>query len=80
MLTSKHKQLSPAGLRQLLDKALDKCWVKEQPHSEMDRSYRNISDDDIEHGLKLKGWIIEKTEPAKEAGLFKYTIRTAEFS
>jgi hypothetical protein len=78
MLSSKRKPLSSAGLRQFLRKALDKGWVRELPHSDVDRAYRNISDDDIQHGLELSGWVIEKTEPAREAGLFKYTIRTAD--
>ena len=78
MLSSKRKPLSPAALRQFLEKALDKGWVKERYHSDVDRAYRNISDDDVAHGLELSSWVIEKTEPAREAGLFKYTIRTAD--
>ena len=78
MLTSNKKPLSAIGLRQFLKKALDKGWVRELHHSDVDRAYRNISDDDIQYGLELSTWVIEQTVPAREAGLFKYTIRTAD--
>ena len=78
MLSSRNKPLSPAGLRQVLEKALDKGWVKECFHPKAHRAFRNISDEDIEHGLELSTWVIEKIEPARDAGLFRYTICTAD--
>ncbi len=78
MLSSGRKPLSAIALRQFVNKALDKGWWREDFHSEFDRAYRNISADDVEYGLERSSWILEKTEPAKEEGLFKYTIRTAD--
>ncbi len=69
--------MSSASLVQFIAKALDKGWVRECPHSEFDRAYRNISDEDIQFGLERKGWTIEKVEPSGKKR-FKYTILTAD--
>lgn len=74
----KAKPLSAIALRQFLRKALDRGWYRERFHPKVERAFRNISDEDLVHGLELNTWIIEKTEPAKEEGLFRYTIRTAD--
>jgi len=65
MLSSKKKPLSPAGLRLLLEKALDKGWVRELPHSDVDRAYRNISDDDIQASNSAVG-SLKKPSPREK--------------
>lgn len=76
--TKKAKPLLAIALRQFLKKALDRGWYEEAYHPKVERAFRNISDEDLVHGLELSTWVIEKTEPAREKGLFKYTIRTAD--
>jgi hypothetical protein len=78
MLSPVRKPWSETALRQFIARAIDKGWVREDPHSEFDRAYRNISADDIRFGLERSGWVLEKTEPAREKGRFKYTIRTTD--
>jgi hypothetical protein len=72
------KPMSEAGLRLFIAKALDKGWIREDWHSEVERAYRNISNEDIQYGLSRKDWVIKgKPEPAKNGG-FKYLIRTVD--
>ncbi len=54
------KPLSEAGLRQAVTKALDKGFIREAWHSEVERADRNISDDDIRFGLERKSWTLER--------------------
>jgi len=67
--------MSAAGLRQFIDIALDKGYVREGWHSEVERADRNISDDDISYGLARKDWALKKNEPSKTGG-FMYLIKT----
>jgi hypothetical protein len=78
MLSSgKQKPMSVAGLRQFIARALDKGFLRESFHSEVERAYRNISHEDIRYGLSRKDWTLaEQPEPSKTGG-FKYLIRTA---
>jgi hypothetical protein len=71
------KPMSAAALRQFIDKALEKGYVREGWHSEVERADRNISDDDISYGLGHKNWTIQKVEPSKTGG-FKYLIKTVD--
>lgn len=67
--------MTEAGLRQFIAKALDRGWVRETFHSEVERADRNISDEDIQYGLGRKDWIIEGIPEQTQKG-FKYLIRT----
>ena len=76
-MLSLNKPMSEAALRQFINKALEKGWVRESFHSEVERAYRNISDEDIQHGLGRKDWVIGgKPEQVKKG--FKYLIRTVD--
>jgi hypothetical protein len=77
MLTFIKKPLSKIALRQFIAKALDKGWVRESFHSEVERAHRNISDEDVRVGLERKDWIIIG-EPEVATNGFKYLIRTAD--
>lgn len=73
------KPLSLAALRLFIDKALDRGWMREGFHSEVENAYRNISDEDVRYGLERKDWYVEgDPKPAKQKGLFKYVIRTVD--
>lgn len=54
------KPMSEAGLRQAVSKAIAKGFIREMPHSEKDRAYRNISDEDVRHGLERKTWTLAR--------------------
>ena|ERR1700733_7778343 len=71
------KPMSEVGLRQFISKALDKGWVRESFHSEVDRAYRNISDEDVQYGLSRPDWIIEGAPEQTRKG-FKYLVRTVD--
>lgn len=74
-----HNSPSDAWLRQFIAKALDKNWIREGFHSEVDNAYRNISDEDLRYGLERSDWCVEgDPEPAEEKGRFKYIIRTVD--
>ena len=70
--------MSEAGLRQFITRALDRGFIKESFHSEFDRAYRNISDEDIRYGLAHKGWRLESDPEESKTGGFKYLIRTID--
>ena|SRR5438128_9044138 len=76
MLSFEKKPLSETGLRQFITKALDKGWIREGWHSEVENAYRNISEEDIRYGLSRKEWVLETAEPAKKG--FKYLISTVD--
>src|SRR5690242_5052740 len=71
------RPLSEAGLRQLIDKALDKEWVREAFHSETERAYRGISDEDVLYGLERSDWVLA-AEPDYDPDHknWEYLIRT----
>lgn len=54
----KPKYLSADALRQLLEKAVDKGWIREAWHSEHERAYRNITMEDVLYGLEHPDWIL----------------------
>ena len=70
--------MSETGLRQFVAKALDKGYVREGFHSEVERADRNISDDDIRYGLSRKDWNLEGGPKPSNTGGFKYLIRTVD--
>ena len=73
------KALSVAALRQVIVRALEKGWVRETPHSEHERAYRNISDEDVMHGLERSDWVIDA--PPDYDGKHKsweYLIKTCD--
>jgi len=75
---TKQKPMSEAGLRQFIARALDRGFVREGFHSEVERAARNISDEDIRYGLSRKDWTLKgKPEPSKTGG-FMYLIRTID--
>lgn len=51
------KPLSEAALRSFITKALEKGWIRESWHSEVERSYRNISYEDVLYGLEFSDWV-----------------------
>lgn len=77
-MLSSIRPLSEAGLRQFIAKALDKGWVREGFHSEVERADRNISDEDISYGLGRKDWTLEGEPKRSRTGGFKYLIRTVD--
>jgi len=70
--------MSDGGLRQFVSRALDKGFIREGFHSEVERAERNISDEDIQYGLSRKDWIIEREPEQSRTGGFKYLIRTVD--
>lgn len=72
------KPLSENALRQFIARALDKGYVREGFHSEVERAERNISDDDIRYGLSRKDWILGCPPEQSKTGGFKYLIRTVD--
>jgi hypothetical protein len=73
------KPLSEVGLRQAVNRILDRGFIREGFHSEEERADRNISDDDIRYGLERKDWVLEK--PPDWDGKhknFEYLIRTVD--
>jgi hypothetical protein len=55
---SKPSSISEAALKHLIEKALDKGWIREAFHSEHERAYRNISEQDVLYGLERKDWVL----------------------
>lgn len=78
IMISFRKPMSEAGLRQFISKALDKGFIREGFHSEVERAERNISDEDIQYGLSRKNWVIEREPEQSKTGGFKYLIRTVD--
>jgi hypothetical protein len=70
--------MSDSGLRQFIAKALDRGYVREGFHSEIERADRNISDEDIQYGLGRKDWTLEGPPQESRTGGFKYLIRTVD--
>jgi hypothetical protein len=83
MLSSslKTKPLSDAALRQAVNRVLNKGFIREAFHSEVERADRNISDDDIRYGLERKDWTLAK-EPNWDDNPkhhnWEYLIRTVD--
>jgi hypothetical protein len=73
------RPLSEHALRQLIRVAIDKGYYREHWHAENDHPDRNISPDDVIHGLEREDWVLTKTpdyDPAHES--YEYLIRTVD--
>jgi hypothetical protein len=73
---------APMGAQQLRDfvrAARKRGYYGESFHSEVERAYRNISPDDIAHGLDWPDWFLCK-EPDfdEEHGSWEYLIQTVD--
>lgn len=62
------KPLSEIALRQFIKKALSKDWIREGWHSEVERSSRNVSHDDIICGLERSDWKLVGTRESPQYG------------
>jgi len=71
------KPLSAAALKQFIVKALDKGWVQESFHSEVERADRNISDDDLRFGLEAD-WTIGDVRYSERHKSFTYEVKTID--
>jgi len=71
--------LSEVALRQFISKALDKNWIREGFHSEVERADRNISHEDIIHGLEGRWTLTESRPPSndRQSG-YSYTLKTRD--
>jgi hypothetical protein len=78
MLSIVQKAMTTAGLRQFVARALSKGYVREGFHSEVERTSRNISDEDIRYGLSRKDWTLDGPPAPSKTGGFKYLIRTVD--
>jgi hypothetical protein len=72
------KPMSEAGLRDFINRALDRGFVREGFHSEVERADRDISDEDIRYGLSLKSWVLKGLPKPSKTGGFKYLIKTVD--
>ena len=73
------KPLTEAALRQFISKALDKGWVREGYHSEVQRADRNISHDDILHGLERNWKLLSSRPPSDPRHVgYTYTLQTVD--
>lgn len=55
---AKPAPLSEKGLRQLIGIALARGYIRETPHAEHEHPERNLSIDDVIHGLERKDWTL----------------------
>jgi hypothetical protein len=71
--------LSEAALRQFVVKALDKGWVREGFHSEVERADRHISHDDIIYGLDRSWVLLEARAPSESWHTgYSYKLQTVD--
>jgi hypothetical protein len=75
--TEQPKPLSEEGLLQFIAKALDKGWVRESFHSDVERATRNISHDDLLHGLEAP-WLLGEVRYSESHDNFTYAIKTVD--
>lgn len=68
--------LSEQALRELIRYALERSYYDECPHAENDHPERNISADDILHGLDNENWILEGSEVRGTSR--RYRIKTVD--
>jgi len=68
--------LSEQALRELIRYALEKSYYCECPHAENDHPERNISADDVLHGLDNEDWKLESTEWRNNS--WRYRIKTVD--
>jgi hypothetical protein len=73
------KQLSLSALRQFVSKAIEKGWVRETFHAEHDRAYRNISNEDVLHGLERPDWsLAAPPNYSADHNNWQYKIKTLD--
>jgi hypothetical protein len=73
--------LSESALRQAINKVLDRGFIREAFHSEVERAERNISEDDIRYGLERKDWTLAKPpnwDDSPKHKTWEYLIKTVD--
>lgn len=71
--------MSPKALREFIAKAMEKGYYRESFHASNDHPERNISIDDVIHGLESTDWRLAKPPVFEEAyGDRKYLIKTKD--
>jgi hypothetical protein len=71
--------LSEHALRQLIRLAMDKGYYRECWHAEHDHVERNISADDVIHGLEREDWILANSPNYDDAHRsWEYLIKTVD--
>jgi hypothetical protein len=83
MSTSKQERrpqaLSERALRQLIHVAMERGYYQETGHSELEHAERNISTDDVIHGLEREDWVLEEPPDYDEEHQgWEYLIRTVD--
>jgi hypothetical protein len=75
--SKKPKPLSVEALRRFILKALDRGWMQESFHSEVERADRNISDDDLRFGLEA-AWTLQEVRYSEVHSTYSYTLATVD--
>jgi len=79
---SQHTRPSPLGehaLRQLICVAMEKGYFRERLHAENEHPERNISVDDVIHGLEREDWTLAKSpDYDDEHRSWEYLISTVD--
>ena len=71
--------LTETALRHLIQTAIAKGYVRETPHAENFHPERNLSIDDVLHGLERKDWVLAKPPNYdEEHGSWEYLIKTVD--
>jgi hypothetical protein len=68
--------LSETALRELTHIALERGYIRERQHAEHGHPERNISIDDVIHGLDREDWKLEAKDYDEEHKSWEYLIRT----
>ena len=73
------RPLKESALRDFIKRALDRGWVRETFHSDVERAERNISHDDIRFGLEADWTLLEIREPSERYHKgFSYKLKTID--
>jgi hypothetical protein len=72
------QSLSKERLKKAINDALLKGYFSQSHHAVHDHPERNISVDDVLHGLKLDNWTLETSEFDEKHGRWKYKIKTED--
>jgi hypothetical protein len=83
MSTPKEKRptspLTETALRNLIQTATTKGYVRETPHAENDHPERNLSIDDVIYGLERKDWVLAQAPNYDtEHENWEYLIKTVD--
>jgi hypothetical protein len=71
--------LSEGGLRSLVQLALERGYYRETCHAEHDHPERNISADDVIHGLERRDWkLAEAPDYDEEFESWEYLVQTVD--